>query len=104
MIITDEWDGPGDPDVFGSSGNAMSWYDTVVAAKDGIPENIVVLSLIHFPGCEPTDGFYGGDIQPFTAMFGPNGFIGCIASDYGMIFNEATGIIETACDNFIPPG
>jgi hypothetical protein len=104
VIITDEWDGPGDPDILGSSGNAGTWYDTIVTAKGGIPENIVVLSLIHFPGCEPTDGFYSGDIQPFTAMFGPNGFIGCIAGDYGMIFNEAVGIIDTACDNFIPPG
>jgi hypothetical protein len=104
VIITDEWDGPGDPDPNPSPGNAMSWYDTVVAAKGGIPENVVVVSLVHFGGCPPSDGFLSGDIEPFTNLFGDNGFLGCIADDYGPIFNEAIGIIDNACSNFQPPG
>ncbi|HWB74466.1 MAG TPA: hypothetical protein VG755_05915, partial [Nannocystaceae bacterium] len=104
VLITDEWDGPGDPEFFGSTGNAMSWFDTVVNAKGGIAENVVVVSLVHTPGCPPTDGFLSGDLAPFTALFGPNGFIGCITDDYGAIFTEATGIISTACENFMPPG
>lgn len=104
VIITDEWDGPGDPDPGTSPGNAQSWYDTVVAAKDGIAENVVVVSLVHFGGCPPSDGFLSGDIEPFTNLFGENGFVGCISDDYSVIFNEAVGIIENACDNFQPPG
>jgi len=104
VIITDEWDGPGDPEFFGSPGNAGSWYDTVVTAKGGIPENIVVLSLVHFAGCPPSDGFLSGDIEAFTTMFGANGFLGCIDSDYGDLFMQATSIIDSACDNFMPPG
>ena len=104
VIITDEWDGPGDPDSNASPGDAQSWYNTVVAAKGGIPENVVVVSLVHFGGCPPTDGFLSGDIEPFTNLFGDNGFLGCIADDYGPIFTEAVGIIENACDNFQPPG
>jgi hypothetical protein len=104
VLITDEWDGPGDPEFFGSTGNAMSWFDTVVNAKGGIPENVVVVSLVHTPACPPTDGFLSGDLAPFTALFGPNGFVGCITDDYGAIFTEATDIISTACENFMPPG
>jgi hypothetical protein len=104
VLITDEWDGPGDPEFFGSTGNAQSWYDTVVMAKGGIPENVVVVSLVHTPGCPPTDGLLSGDLQPFTELFGANGFVGCITDDYAMIFNEATSIIDGACDNFMPPG
>ena len=105
VIITDEWDGPGDPEGFGSTGDADSWYQTVVDAKDGLPENVVVLSLVHFdPGCSPSDGFLSGGIETFTNMFGPNGFLGCISDDYGQVFSEATSVIDMACDNFVPPG
>jgi hypothetical protein len=107
VIITDEWDGPGDPESSSSSGNAQSWYDTVVAAKQGIAENIVVLTLSYINGgvCPPTDNFFNpGDIQPFTELFGDNGFQGCINGDFNEIFMEATGVIEEACNNFVPPG
>jgi len=105
VLITDEWDGPNDPELFGSPGDENTWYDTVVTAKAGIPENVVVLSLIHTtPDCPPSDGFLSGSILPFTLMFGPNGFVGCIDDDYGAIFAQATGIIEEACNNFMPPG
>lgn len=104
VVLTDEWDGPGDPEFFGSTGNAGTWYDTVVAAKGGIPENIVVLSLVHFAGCPPSDGFLSGDIETFTNMFGANGFMGCITSDYADLFMQATTIIDGACENFVPPG
>ncbi len=106
VIITDEWDGPGDPEGMGSSGDAMSWYNTVVAAKAGIPENVVVLALHHLPGmCDPPQIFYNGQhIISFVTLFGPNGFLGCITGDFGAIFSEATAIIEQACNNFTPPG
>ncbi len=107
VIITDEWDGPNDPESNGSTGNAQSWYDTVIAAKLGIPENVVVLTLSHINGgaCPPPDVFFNpADIQTFTELFGENGFQGCITGDFGQIFNEATGVIEEACNNFVPPG
>lgn len=105
VIITDEWDGPGDPEIFGSTGDAASWYQTVVDAKGGIAGNVVVLSLVHFAGCPPTDGgSMSGDIEPFTNMFGNNGFLGCIDSDYGELFMQATTIVADACDGFVPPG
>ena len=116
VIITDEYDGMGDPEGFGgfSAGDPQSWYDAVVEAKDGIPQNAVVMSLINYYAtgdeppspCQPIDGYSDGvNIKTFTQMFEENGFIGGICQpDYGPIFEEAIGVIETACDNFIPPG
>ena len=43
VIITDESDTD-------STGLPMDWYDAVLTAKAGIPENVVVLSLINTPG------------------------------------------------------
>ncbi len=108
VIITDEWDGPGDPESDGSTGDANAWYNTVLAAKQNIPENIVVVTLSHIngsPQCPPGDVFFNpADIQTFTELFGENGFQGCITGDFAAIFSEATGVIEEACNNFVPPG
>lgn len=115
VVITDEYDGMGDPDGIGgfSAGDPQSWYDAVVEAKDGIPQNAVVVSLLNYysqpdeppSACLPLDPTSDGvNIKTFTEMFEDNGFVGgiCVA-DYGPIFDEAIGLIETACDNFIPP-
>jgi hypothetical protein len=107
VIITDEWDGPNDPDDGGSSGDHNSWYQTVVAAKGGIVENVVVLSLINYAGgsCPPEDSTFDGQhIAAFTKLFGANGFLGGICEpDYGPIFEQATTVIANACNNFVPP-
>lgn len=96
VLITDETDqSPGFP---------MDWYDQVVEAKAGIPENVVVLSLINVPGspCNPFDP--AQSIADFTMMFGVNGFMAEIClPDYGPTFQQAVDIIDVACDNYIPP-
>ena len=112
VIITDEADGPGDPDggppIFSSGGTPDSWYDTVVDAKLGLPENVVVLSLINYHGgaCPPASSTSDGqNIADFTQLFDDNGFLGGICEiDYGPIFEEAIGVIDEACENFTPPG
>lgn len=96
VIITDESDTD-------STGNSMTWFNDIVAARAGIEENIAVVSLINTPGgiCS---GSVANGISDFTNMF-TNGFQAdvCIP-DYGPIFQQAIGIIENACDNFTPPG
>jgi hypothetical protein len=108
VIITDEYEGAGDPEFCNSAGDPMTWYNTVVAAKLGIPENAVALALINYAGgsCPPADIVYdGANIATFVNMFGANGFLGGICEpDYGPVFMEAVGIIEDACNNFMPPG
>lgn len=95
VIITDE---AGD-----SAGNAGTWFNDIVTERSGIEENVAVVSLINTPG-----GVCGGqianEISAFTNMF-TNGFEAdvCIP-DYGPVFTQAIGIIEEACNNFVPPG
>ncbi|MCA9712609.1 MAG: hypothetical protein KDK70_42670, partial [Myxococcales bacterium] len=62
VIVTDEWDGPNDPEVPGSAGTPADWYADVVAAKGGVAEHVVVLSMINYVGgpCPPSDVFYDG--------------------------------------------
>jgi hypothetical protein len=98
VIITDESDS-------NSPGNPMSWYQSVVDAKAGIPENVVVVSLINVPGgaCNAFDP--AQSIFDFTNMFGANSFTaGICEPDFAPIFDQAVSIIDVACDNYIPPG
>jgi len=111
VIITDEADGPGDPDGAPGTGTSLgdptSWFEAIVAAKMGIPENIVVLSLINYAGgsCPPVFPFEDGqNIADFTTMFGANGFLGGICElDYEPMFTQAVGVIDEACENFVAP-
>ncbi|MCA9707508.1 MAG: VWA domain-containing protein [Myxococcales bacterium] len=106
VIITDEYDGPGDPEGSASLGDPTSWYDDVVAARADLPDNVVVLSLINYMGgpCPPTFGTDDGvNIAMFTQMF-TNGFLGGICeANYGPIFSQAIAVIDDACENFMPP-
>jgi hypothetical protein len=117
VIITDEADGPGDPehdehDYPVSPGGPADWYDAVVAAKGGHPENAVVVSLVHYFGgaCPPPNAFTdpaffdGQNMVDFATYFEDNGFVRGICSDYGPVFDKAVDVVANACDNFIPAG
>jgi len=96
VIITDE------PDA-ASTGTPMTWYDDILAAKLGIPENVVVVSIINTPmgGCS---GGVATSMAMFTDMWGDNGFqVPICAPDYAPFFDEAVAIIDVACENYIPP-
>ncbi len=105
VIITDEWDGPGDPELLASTGTPQSWYDTVIAAKQ-FPENAAVVSLVNYAGgaCPPMEPVFDGQqIVAFTELFGGNGFVGGVCDDYGPVFSQAVDLIDDACKNFQPP-
>jgi hypothetical protein len=115
VVITDEYDGPGDPEALNpqrdpptSLGDPQSWYDAVVTAKLGVAKNAAALVITNYEGgpCPPGDlGHDGANLVEWVEQFGENGFLGGICEpDYGPIFAEATGIIETACHNFEPAG
>ena len=105
-LITDE-DDPGSS-LIGSPGTPDQWFDQVVAAK-GVAENVVVLTLTRgAPGnaCGPPQGseVNGVRLMQFAAFFGANGFTGDIcAASFGPFFEDAVGIIEDACESFMPP-
>ena len=122
VIITDEEDDHEvdgclqDPQP-GSNGEPAGWYAGLVATKGGVEENIVVLALVGPDGPDPapcpaldkcSGGIVGAEVAnriiSFTEMF-TNGFIGRVCEpSYAAFFSEAVGVIETACDNFVPIG
>ncbi|MCR9162356.1 MAG: hypothetical protein ACE37F_31515 [Nannocystaceae bacterium] len=105
VLITDE------EDFEDSAGDPVSWYESVVAAKGGDDERVVMLSLVGHPkpnDCIPTQwtGMMGAEVATrilqFTSIF-PYGFVGDICSDdYAPFFTEATEHIDTVCS--LPAG
>lgn len=114
VVITDEWDGPGDPEDMGglrdpptSLGTPQTWYDDVVAAKSGLAQNVAALAITSYADgpCPPIDsGHDGANIVEWVELFGEHGFLGgiCLA-DYGPFFTDAVSIVEQACADFTPP-
>jgi len=100
VLITDEED-EGD-----SLGNPIDWYQTVVDAKGGDEDAIVVLSLIGHDKpneCIPGQwtGMMGAEISPrlrtFTELF-EHGTVGDVcAPDYGPFFADAVDGIAEVC-------
>jgi len=94
LMIT--WLAPG----FDDSKNVVyqwEWYDAVVEAKHGDPGSVIALSLsniecpkIHDEPCQ------------FAKLF-PHHVIGdCCDEPYAPAFDEATDLVEAACEAFIP--
>lgn len=108
-IVTDENDDFGD----GSAGNPAGWKASLVAAKKGDEKALVVLGLYgdnDQPNaiCPPLMDSSGAEPNPrlreFIESFGDQGFSGSICSDtYDSFFAEAVGLIDSTCDDFIPP-
>ena len=111
VIVTDEEDDVVEfyDTVEGSPGDPQSWFDALVAVK-AREENVAVLSIIGGqPGnvCPEPYGVDGAEdaprIRDFTQRF-TNGFLGDVcAPSYGPFFDEAIGVVETACGGFVPP-
>lgn len=133
-IITDEEDSPSDtvaiPPLDGScapadadpnsSGNPDTWVAAVVAAKAGNEAAAVVLSLlgdcdlggscqgIVLDTANPAAPVTGAEpaprIRQFTESFGFGSVGPVCAADYTPFFLDAVSVIESACDDFVPPG
>ncbi len=105
VVITDEWDGPGDPEFLTSMGTPQDWYNNVVAVKNA-PENAAVVTLVNYQDgpCPPAELVNDGQrLVEFTNFFGPTGFVGGICDEFGPTFEQAVGLIDEACSNFVPP-
>lgn len=95
-LVDYSYDEEGKP--LGSAGTPEEWYQAVLKAKHGDPESVVMFSLLD-PACPPQDR-----TCKLVKMF-PYWFIeyGAV-SNYGPAFEQATELIEVACDGFVPPG
>jgi hypothetical protein len=116
VIITDEDDvpepygcDPDDPwnnpcDTTGSGGTPDDWYAEVLTYKANIPENIVVLSLLGQTLDNDCGAVVAAKLIGFTNRFGDNGFTGDVCADsYDEFFTNALPVVDTACENFVPP-
>jgi len=109
---------PADSD-FNSLGSPDTWRQALVDAKGGDPEAVVMLGLFgdcdvggscpgmtHNPGA--VQEFTGAEPAPRLRAFANSftyGSVGPVcAVDYSPFFAEAVSVIDTACDNFEPPG
>jgi hypothetical protein len=110
-FITDEDDNPGD----GSQGTVDGWKASLVAAKKGDESALVVLGLFG-DGDQPNsicppfneDQASGAEPSPrlrqFVESFGDHGIAGSVCADsYEPFFQQAVGIIDSTCDDFVPP-
>lgn len=107
-FITDENDEVGD-----SAGTPAGWKQALISAKNGDESAIVVLGLFgdnDQPGgiCQDLVDSDGAEPAPrlreFVDSFGDKGFFGSVcAPSYDEFFQQAVGLIDVTCDEFIPP-
>jgi hypothetical protein len=92
------------------SGDPHSWYQAVLAAKNGDPAGVVVLGLTpNWPGCreDHLDGIRGAHWTEFIALWADQGLHGNVcssAAEYIAFFEAAVSPIVDACEGFEPPG
>lgn len=113
VIITDEDDVPDgceslDPPTncmtYGSGGTPQEWYDEVIALKGGIPENVVVLSLLGLAADNACGAQVAAKLIGFTNRFGERGYKGDVcAASYDGFFAETLPVIDKACEEYVEP-
>jgi hypothetical protein len=112
VVISDEEDDH-ESALGNSQGDPEDWFADVIATKQDIESNVVVLSLVGqnpLGDCETTpfdphseSSEPGIRLMEWTEMF-TYGFIGDVcAEDYAPFFEEAIAVIDEACTNFTPP-
>ena len=114
VVITDEDDSGSDP-FMTSQGGPADWYNALSGVKNFDPNAVVVLGLlgdIGEPGgiCQPYVEGTGDGAEPaprlreFVNLFGTQGLTGSVcAPQYTDFFDQAVGLIDTTCDEFVPP-
>ena len=98
-----------------SAPSEWSWHDALVTAKGGDESAVVVLGLFgdnDQPGatCPPLDRDSNNGAEPsenlrnFVESWGAQGIAGSVCADsYNAFFQSAVDIIDTTCEDFVPP-
>jgi uncharacterized repeat protein (TIGR01451 family) len=98
-LITDE------PDEY-SEGDALAWYEAIVAAKGGDEAAIVVLGLLPDGDADDLCGTARTAprlVELVESMVNSSRASVC-ESDYSPFFVDAVDVIATTCEDFVPPG
>lgn len=92
-----------------SNGGPAGWQASLVAAKVGVEKSIVVLGLIGDPD-QPNAVCPMGQAQPsprlrqFAESFTFGSWGSVCSPSYAPFFDAAVSVIDTACQQFEPPG
>jgi len=97
-LISNTYDQPNT--VGGSAGSPKTWAAAVRKAKGDDLDSVVLLNIgdTMVPGCHSEDR-----LCQLTELFPYALNTEVWADDYGPFFDEATGLVETACAGFVPP-
>ncbi len=97
-----------DDPAYEDTGTPAEWYQAVLDAKEGDPSGVVVLGLTPaWDECPGNGDPKGAHWAEFVGMWGDRGVHGSVcgtADDYVAFFQSAVATIDTACDEFDPPG
>lgn len=100
LVITFISDDPNYED----TGDAQSWYDAVVAAKQGDADAVSVVGFTPaFDGCGGNGTPKGSHWAEFVNKFKYNVHASVCEGDYANIFQQAISVIAESCENFVPP-
>ncbi|HWB80324.1 MAG TPA: hypothetical protein VG755_35400 [Nannocystaceae bacterium] len=98
VVVTDEWDGPGDPEDDGSWTGPELWTRGLVDAKGSDASYAVVMLVNEERGqCRPGHVEHDGHVLAEWAESQPFGFVGSICGDYGESFSQAVDVVAAAC-------
>ena len=96
-LVAANWDEEGKP--FGSAGTAEKWAKAVIDAKKGDANAVVMLDIGDTNCPLPEDR-----LCEMTKMFKFHHIESILAPDYGDAFDQATDLVEDACEGFVAPG
>lgn len=98
VVLTDEWDGPSDPEGDGSATGSQSWRRGLIEAK-GSEDAVVFVALVNEEArqCSPYHEINDGTPLVGFAESLPYGFVGSICGDYGATFDQALEVVAAAC-------
>ncbi len=107
-IISDDFCAVAHADDAFNYGSPDLWWNTILEAKSGQMNNVVVLGLFDgevtasgWPLCEPARPVR---FFEFIDKFGSRGVTGSVNDpDYNKFFQQAVALIDTACQEFVPP-
>jgi hypothetical protein len=108
VLITDEDDAPDCVPFFGcvgggSPGSPPEWAETIVQRKGGVQGNVVVLGIAGDQG-NSCGADYSQRVIAFLNWFTNRSLGDICAPSYEQFFTDAISVIDTACDEFTPPG
>lgn len=106
VLITDEEDEEDCIPIIGCDGGTPAdppqWFTRLVTNKFNVETNIVMLSLVGLPGSDCADN--ASRIQSFASMFTNHAEGEICSGNYAEFFTQAISQIDTACEEFLPPG